>query len=184
MANNKLFALLAAFMMVAVAGVVVVQSSDDTDADPAGYYAQNVNVFYYNSSTSMWDHSTQGAYNLYEALVGAEANTHLEPVVATGNDSWVSGYTPNEFYGVLTGLNYVSGQTPTAVTGYSILAWDGSTWQDVTNAPLGWIRPFADYGSTVVIPGLSFSASPSTATPCTSSLSMMRAAHSHSATSL
>ena len=157
MANNKLFALLAAFMMVAVAGVVVVQSSDDSDADPAGTYAQNVNVFYYQNNA--WQHSTQGAYNLYEALEGAVTNTKLDPVVATGNDSWVSGYNPNEFYGVLTGLNDTSGETPTAVTGYSILAWDGSTWQDVTNAPLGWIRPFADYGSTVVIPGLSFSAS-------------------------
>ena len=45
MANHKLFALLAAFMMVAVAGVVVVQSSDDSDAGPAGTYAQNVNEF-------------------------------------------------------------------------------------------------------------------------------------------
>ena len=159
MVKNKLFAVLAAFMMVAVAGIVVVQSSDDSDADSPGYYAQNVNVFYYNTNTSTWDHSTQGAYNLYAALVGAVTNTNLEPVVATGNDSWVSGYNPNEFYGVLTGLNDVSGQTPVAVAGYSILAWDGSTWQDVTNAPLGWIRPFADYGSTVVIPGLSFSAS-------------------------
>ena len=156
--KTKALALLASAMML-VTGLIIVSTSEESDADPAGYYAQNVNVFYYNSSTSTWDHSTQGAYNLYEALEGAVTNTNLDPVVATGNDSWVSGYNPNEFYGVLTGLNYVSGQTSTAVTGYSIKAWDGSTWQDVTSAPLGWIRPFADYGSTVVIPGLSFSAS-------------------------
>ena len=160
--KTKALALLASAMML-VTGLIIVSTSEESDADPAGYYAQNVNVFYYNSSTSTWDHSTQGAYNLYEALVGAEANTHLEPVVATGNDSWKIGpqynETPNEFYGVLTGLNDISGEAPTAVTGYSILAWDGSTWRNVTSAPLGWIRPFADYGSTVLIPGLTFSAS-------------------------
>ena len=151
--KTKALALLASVMML-VTGLIIVSTSEESDADPAGYYAQNVNVFYYQNNA--WQHSTQGAYNLYEALVGAATNTGLTPVVATGNGSWVSGYNPNEFYGVLTGLND-SSDNP--VTGYSILAWDGSTWQDVTNAPLGWIRPFADYGSTVVIPGLSFSAS-------------------------
>ena len=151
MQMKKITAVLAAFMMVATAGIVVLSYTDDSDADP-GYYAQNINVFYYNTQTSTWAHSTQGAFNLFEAIKGAGGLGYGLPITAAGNDSWVSGSNPNQTYGVITGFQSISGS-------YSIKAYDGTNWIDVTNAPLGWVRPFADYGATVAIPGMTFSAS-------------------------
>ena len=98
MQMKKVTAVLAAFMMVATAGIVVLSYTDDSDADP-GYYAQNINVFYYNTQTSTWAHSTQGAFNLFEAIKGAGGLGYGLPITAAGNDSWVSGSNPNQTYG-------------------------------------------------------------------------------------
>lgn len=153
--KSKSLAIMAAFIMLSAAVFIVVGYSDDSDA-ALGTYDQKINVFYYDNG---WQYSEQESYNLYQAIEDAVFDTNLEPVTAAGNDNWNSGYDPNKNYGIITGINDVSGDDPVALVGYAIKAWDGSVWQDVTNAPLGWIRPHADYGQTVVIPGLGFSAS-------------------------
>lgn len=149
MSNNKLFAVLAAFMMVAVAGVVVVQFTDDSDA-ALGTYDQKINVYYYDDNDG-WKYSIQSSYNLYQAIAGASTVTGLTPATASGDDSWVSGYDPNRSYGLITSINNSSN--------FSIWAWSGSAWVDYTDVPLGWIRPHEDYGAKVAVPGADFSAS-------------------------
>ena len=153
--STKLTAAFVAVMMVAMIGIAAVQFTDDSDA-ALGTYDQRINVYYYDGG---WQPSTQNSYNLYQAIVAAVSDTYYEPVVSTGNDSWISGYDPNKEYGVITGLKDLTTTPATDITDYVIMAWDGTTWQDVTDAPLGWIRPHADYGERVVIPGLGFSAS-------------------------
>jgi hypothetical protein len=147
-------------MMVAMAGIVVVQYTDDSAADSLGTYDQKINVYYFDG---VWKISQQSSYNLYQAIDAAATATGLTPVTASGNDSWVSGYDPNKTYGEITKFTKVEGEGDDMeiidVTDYTIMAWDGSAWQNVTSAPLGWIRPHADYGERVVIPGLGFSAS-------------------------
>ena len=208
MANNKLFALLAAFMMVAVAGVVVVQSSDDSDADPAGTYAQNVNVFYYQNNA--WQHSTQGAYNLYEALEGAVTNTKLDlllPLLTTVGFPDTTPMSSTEFlldsmippvrlpqplpdtpssHGTdrpgrmsPTHLSDGSGPSPTTVP-----PWLFPGCHFLHQPTLRLSCPDRPFPWTPVTFSPCPPTLPSTATPCTSSLSMMRVARSHSATSL
>lgn len=156
MSNNKLCAVLAAFMMVAVAGVVVVQFTDDSDA-ALGTYDQKINVYYWDGS--QWQASTQGSYNLYQAINAAAGDSGLTPVTATGNSSWVSGYDPNRSYGEITSFVKIENDEPVVITDYAIKVWSGSAWVDYTDVPLGWIRPHADYGATVTVPGAAFSAS-------------------------
>ena len=153
---KKTTAVFAAFMMVAMAGIVVVQYADDSAADSLGTYDQKINVYYYDGG---WQYSTQSSYNLYQALEDAADDTYCDPVVATGNDSWEANYNPNTDYGIVESFLDTTTSPANAITSFAIMAWDGSQWQDVTNAPLGWIRPHADYGERVVIPGLGFSAS-------------------------
>lgn len=149
MNSTKFISVFAVIMMVATAGIVVIQFTDGSDADTLGTYDQKINVYYWDGT--QWDASVQSSYNLYEAICDAVGDTELVPYTATGNNSWVSGDSPNRTYGVITGIN--SGAY------FQIYAYDGSAWQNVTGAPLGWIRPHADYGAIVAVPGVSFSAS-------------------------
>lgn len=151
MSKRKTITVAVAFMMLAVGFLAMVQITDGSNATPSGSYTQNVNVYYYEESGSEWGSYTIQAFNLYAALDGAKGHFGYTISTAEGNGSWVSGYNPNENYGVITQVN--------GSTTFNIYAFDGSTWIDVTGKPIGWIRPFADYGATVVIPGVSFSAS-------------------------
>lgn len=149
MNSTKFISVFAVIMMVATAGIVVIQFTDGSDADTLGTYDQKINVYYW--SNDQWNASTQNSYNLYEAIRDAVGDTGLVAYTATGDNSWKSGDSPNRTYGVITGIN--SGAI------FQIYAYDGSAWQNVTGAPLGWIRPHADYGATVAVPGVAFSAS-------------------------
>lgn len=151
MNSTKFISVFAVIMMVATAGIVVIQFTDGSDADTLGTYDQKINVYYYDTNYEAWRWSASSAYNLYEAIADVTMGFGT-PLVATGNDSWVTSGNPNREYGKIIGFTGISGN-------YSIMAFDGSSWQDVTNAPLGWIRPHEDYGQKVSIPGLSFSAS-------------------------
>lgn len=157
MNSTKFISVFAVIMMVATAGIVVIQFTDGSDADTLGTYDQKINVYYWDGT--QWDASVHGSYNLYEAIDDAATVTGLTPVTASGNDSWVSGYDPNKSYGEITKFTKIVEGQPVDVTNYVIMAWDGSSWQNITSAPLGWIRPHADYGATVSVPGVAFSAS-------------------------
>ena len=148
MSNSKTFVAMAAFIMLSVSFFVVAEVSDESDAATLGTYDQKINVYYYNGS---WQASVQSSYNLYEAIAAAATTTNRAPTVATGDDNWVSGYNPNQTYGLITKINNS--------TDFSIMVWSGSAWVDYTDVPLGWIRPHADYGDTVIVPGAPFSAS-------------------------
>ena len=150
MSNSKTFVAMAAFIMLSVSFFVVAEVSDESDAATLGTYDQKINVYYYSGS---WQASVQSSYNLYEAIAAAATTTGLTPTVATGDNSWVSGYNPNQTYGLITGF------TGESYTSYAVKVWSGSAWVDYTNVPLGWIRPHADYGATVTVPGAPFSAS-------------------------
>jgi len=149
--RTKSMVLAVAFIMLAVGFMALVHTSDSSDAAPSGTYTQNINVYYYDDDLSDWDVQAEQKYNLYDAIVSASGYFGYSVATATGNNSWVNGYNPNEFHGIITQVSNS--------TAFSIYAYDGSAWIDVTGAPLGWIRPFSDYGATVVIPGLGFSAS-------------------------
>lgn len=149
MNSTKFISVFAVIMMVATAGIVIIQFTDDSDA-ALGTYDQKINVYYYDDNDG-WKYSIQSSYNLYQAIDGASSVTGLIPATASGNDSWVSGYDPNKSYGLITSINNSSD--------FSIWAWSGSAWVDYTNVPLGWIRPHEDYGAKVAVPGAAFSAS-------------------------
>ena len=151
MTNKKSLVMMAAFIMLSVSFFVVAEVSDESDAATLGTYDQKINVYYYDGSA--WQASVQSSYNLYEAIAAAATTTGLTPTVATGDNSWVSGYNPNQTYGLITGF------TGESYTSYAVKVWSGSAWVDYTDVPLGWIRPHADYGDTVIVPGASFSAS-------------------------
>lgn len=151
MTNKKSLVMMAAFIMLSVSFFVVAEVSDESDAATLGTYDQKINVYYFNGSA--WQASVQSSYNLYEAIDAASTVTGLTPVVDTGDDSWVSGYNPNMYYGLINGF------TGSTYSSYAIKVWSGSAWVDYTDVPLGWIRPHADYGATVIVPDAPFSAS-------------------------
>lgn len=133
--KTKAFAIMAAFMMLAVAGIAVVGVSDESDATSTG----SVKVYYYDSTDQEWKSSTKVAYNLYEAIVDAISDLHYSVTIQGGNTHWDSGYNPNKDYGLITQINQS--------TNYKIYAYNNAdeAWNDITNYPLGWFRPYEDY---------------------------------------
>lgn len=109
---RKIMAVLAAFMMVAVAGIVIVQSSDESEAaaGEAGY----MNV--YINSGSGWSVETVLAANGCEAVKATGAYDSHNDVI---NDSytyeyqyggtWYTNISSN--YGDITKLNNIANST-------------------------------------------------------------------------
>ncbi|WII07986.1 hypothetical protein PED39_01980 [Methanomassiliicoccales archaeon LGM-RCC1] len=138
MEKSKMFAITAAFMMLAVAGIAVVGISDDSDATSTG----SVKVYYYNENSSQWASASVIAYNLYIAVNNAASN--LGYTVSTNNANWSVGVVPidnnpNKDYGLITAVN---NSTNFKIYGYNNA---DEAWNEITNYPLGWFRPYVDY---------------------------------------
>lgn len=131
--KTKAFAIMAAFMMLAVAGIAVVGVSDDSDATTTG----SVKVYYYDENGSQWDSATTIAYNLYIAVDNVDST--LGYTITTDNSSWKSGYNPDKDYGLITAVNNSAN--------FKIYGYNNAdeAWNEITNYPLGWFRPYADY---------------------------------------
>jgi len=151
-------AVLAAFMMVAVAGIVVVQSSDESDAaaGEAGY----MNV--YINSGNGWSVETVLAANGCEAVKATTAyDIHRGDAIDDAytyeyqyQDNW---YTDISYtYGNITQLNNISNSSTSIwnVLVY-IPVWDDDEgmyidqWT-VASSALGYYKPFADYADEMI----------------------------------
>ena len=142
-----MFAIAVAAIMLA-AGFFVIANTDDSEATNM---SPTVNVYYYiNGDNPGWGCVSKTAYNLYEAVYDANVNYQYGTVTAASS-SWTDGTNPNRDYGLITGIG--------SLQNFTIMAYDGSNWVDVTNCPLGWIRPFVDYGAIVSVPNCPLSAS-------------------------
>ena len=153
--NTKFMAVLAAFMMVAVAGIVVVQSSDESDAaaGDAGY----MNV--YINTGNGWSVETVLAANGCEAVKATSVyDVHDGDVIDDAytyeyqyGGNWYTDINSN--YGEITQLNGTpaSGTSTWNVLVY-IPVWDDdegmyfNQWV-VASAALGYYKPFADYAN-------------------------------------
>lgn len=153
---RKIMAVLAAFMMVAVAGIVIVQSSDESEAaaGEAGY----MNV--YINSGSGWSVETVLAANGCEAVKATGAYDSHNDVI---NDSytyeyqyggtWYTNISSN--YGDITKLNNIANSTSAtwnALVYTPVLDEDEGTYVyrwTAASASLGYYKPFADYASVM-----------------------------------
>lgn len=135
-------AALIATIMVVVVAISAVPVSDEIVAD-AGSETGNVNVYYYDVQDQIWDKSPQNAYNLYLAVQGAMSDLGYTITTTSANTQWFkqeSGYSnPNINYGLIEEIN---GSASFTIRGYNNST---SMWDDITDAPLGWLRPYADY---------------------------------------
>ncbi len=142
-------AVLAAFMMVAVAGIVIVQSSDESEA--AAGEAGFMNV--YVNSAGTWAGQTVLAANGCEAL---KATSFYSASTATIDDRYTYTYVwdgqtytdINAAYGTVTKLQDVanSGSNTWNVFVYIKDANGNWSWETGTNAS-GYYKPFADYAN-------------------------------------
>ena len=156
--NTKFMAVLAAFMMVAVAGIVVVQSSDESDAaaGDAGY----MNV--YINTGNGWSVETVLAANGCEAVKATSVyDVHDGDVIDDAytyeyqyGGNWYTDINSN--YGEITQLN---GTPASGTSTWNVLVYipvlDPITYIYVNQwvvptAELGYYKPFADYASLMV----------------------------------
>lgn len=156
--NTKFMAVLAAFMMVAVAGIVVVQSSDESDAaaGDAGY----MNV--YINTGNGWSVETVLAANGCEAVKATSVyDVHDGDVIDDAytyeyqyGGNWYTDINSN--YGEITQLN---GTPASGTSTWNVLVYIPvldpisyiyvNQWV-VPTAELGYYKPFADYASLMV----------------------------------
>lgn len=162
----KLMAIATAFMMMAVAGFVILNQTEGSDAAPQSV-TSNVTFHIYDTTavTPAWVDATASGYDAYQALGALTGVTHTvtnssAATTTTPNSSWNIGiysaaydwtyYYPNAEYGQLATVN---GAPATADSGYEWKVYiyskasstaTNDTWgnADVT---LGWIQPFEDY---------------------------------------
>ncbi len=140
--NTKVTVVLVAFVMMVIP-LAIVETAEDSDAVTT---TSSINV-YYNASGTEWTKKTVSASNLYEAVVGAASE--LGYTVVSDHATWnkvENGIgNPDSSYGLISSVNGSSV--------YSIYIYNNTSqsWVSSNDAPLGWYRPFADYGSTVTI---------------------------------
>ncbi len=156
--NTKFMAVLAAFMMVAVAGIVVVQSSDESDAaaGDAGY----MNV--YINTGNGWSVETVLAANGCEAVKATSVyDVHDGDVIDDAytyeyqyGGNWYTDINSN--YGEITQLN---GTPASGTSTWNVLVYIPvldpisyiyvNQWV-IPTAELGYYKPFVDYSSMMV----------------------------------
>lgn len=143
MNKKRMLAVFLAAIMLAVAFGSIIQISDDASATNDTQSQGNVKVYYYNTEAQAWRDSTQTAYNLYLAVYGALDDLGYTMTTTAANTQWFKeevGYSnPNINYGLIDEIN---GSGSFTIKGYNNT---NSQWEDITNVPLGWLRPFADY---------------------------------------
>lgn len=140
---KRTLAVFLAAMMVAVAFGSIIQISDDATATNETQPQGNVKVYYYNSDAQIWSESIQNSYNLYLAVYGALDDLGYSITTTAANTQWFKpeiGYSnPNINYGLIDEIN---GSNSFTIRGYNNTT---SQWDDITDVPLGWLRPYADY---------------------------------------
>lgn len=162
----KLMAIATAFMMMAVAGFVILNQTEGSDAAPQSV-TSNVTFHIYDTTavTPAWVDATASGYDAYQALDALTGVTHTvtnssAATTTTPNSSWNIGiysafydwtyYYPNAEYGQLATVN---GAPATADPGYEWKVYiyskasstaTNDTWGNA-GVTLGWIQPFEDY---------------------------------------
>ena len=152
--QKKIMAAIVAFIMLATGVCVFIVADESSDATIG---INTVNVYYQTTDQNnqfTWNCSPIEKINLYEALDAVLPTTYA----LTANSSWTttstsSGTYPSETYGTVTGVSY-NNVDYTSTFSIKVRNEGDTTWTDVTNYPLGWIRPFTDYGNYVQMPQL------------------------------
>jgi|GEM_PF-1547024 len=148
--QKKIIASIVAFVMLAT-GVCVFTATDDSDA-ALGF--DTVNVYYqvYDGNNQLvWTCTSVEAFNIFEAIQAVLPSSYT----ITADSSWTkttagSGTFPSDTYGTISALSFNN----TSYTDFAIkVCNDGDlNWTTATSYPLGWIRPFTDYGNYVLMP--------------------------------
>ena len=162
----KLMAIATALMMMAVAGFVILNQTEGSDATPQSV-TSNVTFHIYDTTavTPAWVDATASGYDAYQALAALNGVTHTVTysslaTYSTPNSSWKIGiwsdtYSqmfdyPNCEYGLFASIN---GVPSSADPGYEWRLYIFSkasdtatqeTWGKIDSA-LGWVQPFEDY---------------------------------------
>lgn len=154
MKSMKMFAITVAFMMMAVAGIAVIDDSGSSDAlnAPTGAY----NVYYYDGDAVNgyeWKVQPAATYDLFQAIQEASSSLGFT-YTADAAQTWGTQYNmnPSPTYGTIYTINNSSD--------FTIFVYDNrhsatAHW-DVAQPALGWYRCFADYASSVYFPSAAY----------------------------
>jgi len=150
MKTIKIFAIAAAVMMLAVAGIAIIDNSESSDAlnQPTGAY----NVYYYDGdavSGYEWKVQPAATYDLFQAIDEAKTNLGFT-MTADSSMTWGTGWdiNPSITYGTIYTINNSSD--------FTVFVYDNRDNQiahwDIAQSALGWYRCFEDYASSVTFP--------------------------------
>lgn len=153
--ENKIFAIAAAVMMLAVVGIAIVGASDNSDATVA--QTGKMDVFFYNGTS--WSHDLNiTAYDGSQALQASNltvtfTNSSLATTTTSNTSQTIGIYSqqyqqtynyPNPEYGQFKTINNVGN----AANDWSVFINIGNAtnpnWVK-TGVTVGWLKPFEDY---------------------------------------
>ena len=160
--KTKIIALATAFLMVAVAGVCLINVSESMDASVLD--TDTVKV-YVQDSNGIVNSESVYAYDLYEALNNVEV-LPLAVETDSGNDLWkidAGDYLDvNKDYGDITNIAYGQSVTIYDDTEYNVWVYTKNvstgaySWMSAIDA-LGWYHPFSDYSAIYKVGNVEYS---------------------------
>ncbi len=132
-------------------GVCVASTTESSDA-ALGF--DTVNVYYqeYNQDNQLvWSCASVEKFNIFEAIEAVLPSSYA----ITADDSWTkttagSGTFPSDTYGTISAITFNNSSYPNFAV--KVCNSGDAGWTDATDYPLGWIRPFTDYGNYVLMP--------------------------------
>lgn len=152
----KIFAIVAAVMMLAVAGIAMVGVSDNSDAT-SGTGTMKVYIYKEVDGTMSWTHETVSGYNATKAIMGTTTYSVNTATINTTYDytyqyEGETYYNIDSTYGTITKFNNVSNSTTGASWNMMVFTKTGSettySWK-LGDAATGWYKPYADYAGVM-----------------------------------